>query len=215
MAERYLIGNVKGPAGEDGFSPSASVQPTSEGAVITITDREGTTTATILNGDSQPYTAGTGIDITGNVISSTVVAPTKTSDLVNDSNFIDNTQLNARLASKQDKLTAGTNIVIDANNVISATGSQGQTLLPGNGINISNDTVSIDEAVVAVKQDLHEYTAGEGIQIDGYEISADIDVPTKTSQLINDSGYISSIDESDPVFTASPAGGITAADIER
>lgn len=69
---------------------------------------------------AHPYTAGTGIDITGNVISCTasgdiedvkvngvsvvtnkvaeVTIPTKTSDLTNDSNFVDTTQL----AGKQD-----------------------------------------------------------------------------------------------------------------
>ena len=69
MAEKYLIGNIKGPKGDDGFSPSASVTPTADGAVITITDASGTTTATITNGDAQPYEAGNGIVINANTIS--------------------------------------------------------------------------------------------------------------------------------------------------
>lgn len=36
--------------GEDGFSPSAKVEETEDGALITITDKEGTTTAEIFNG---------------------------------------------------------------------------------------------------------------------------------------------------------------------
>lgn len=36
--------------GEDGFSPIAKVEQTATGAVISITDKEGTTTATITNG---------------------------------------------------------------------------------------------------------------------------------------------------------------------
>lgn len=63
---------------------------------------------------------GTSITIADGVISST--QPTKTSELTNDSGFITNEYHDA---TKQDKLTAGTNITIDSNNVISATGSGG------------------------------------------------------------------------------------------
>lgn len=41
------------------------------------------------------------------------------------------------------------------------------------------------------------------------------DVPKKTSQLTNDSGFISSYTETDPVFTASAAHGIKASDISN
>lgn len=40
----------EGGGGEDGYSPSAKVEQTSSGAKITITDKTGTTTATITNG---------------------------------------------------------------------------------------------------------------------------------------------------------------------
>ena len=40
-----------GGGGEDGFSPIANVEQTTEGAVITITDKTGTTTATVKNGE--------------------------------------------------------------------------------------------------------------------------------------------------------------------
>lgn len=82
---------------DDGFSPSASVEKVGNKATITITDKDGTTTAEIYDGaggassfsqlDGSPYdntnlanalndkqdvlTAGTGIDITNNVISNT------------------------------------------------------------------------------------------------------------------------------------------------
>ena len=39
-----------GPAGADGFSPTAIVEQTDTGAKITITDKNGTTTATVNNG---------------------------------------------------------------------------------------------------------------------------------------------------------------------
>ena len=50
-------GNVEN--GEDGFSPIAKVEQTASGAVISITDKDGTTTATITNGkDGAPGETG-------------------------------------------------------------------------------------------------------------------------------------------------------------
>lgn len=46
----YLIGNIKGPKGADGVSPTANVEQVANGAVITITDASGTTTALVRNG---------------------------------------------------------------------------------------------------------------------------------------------------------------------
>lgn len=48
-----------GEKGEDGFSPIATVTPTENGATISITDKTGTTTATITNGqDGAPGAKG-------------------------------------------------------------------------------------------------------------------------------------------------------------
>lgn len=50
----------KGDPGADGFSPVAKVETITNGATITITDKNGTTTATILNGaKGDPGTNGT------------------------------------------------------------------------------------------------------------------------------------------------------------
>lgn len=52
--------NSDGGEGQDGFSPIATVTQTSTGAIITITDKNGTTSATITNGeDGQDGTNGT------------------------------------------------------------------------------------------------------------------------------------------------------------
>ena len=49
-----------GDKGADGFSPIAKVETIPNGATITITDKNGTTTATILNGaKGDPGTNGT------------------------------------------------------------------------------------------------------------------------------------------------------------
>lgn len=65
------------------------------------------------------YTAGTGIDITNNVISATGSATVSWGDI--NGTLSDQTDLDTALSDKQDTLTAGANITIDANNEISAT----------------------------------------------------------------------------------------------
>lgn len=49
-AEEAAEGGGGGEGGADGFSPIATVEQTENGAVITITDKDGTTTATVTNG---------------------------------------------------------------------------------------------------------------------------------------------------------------------
>lgn len=47
-------GLFNGADGQDGYSPTATVTQTASGATITITDKNGTTTANISNGDTGP-----------------------------------------------------------------------------------------------------------------------------------------------------------------
>lgn len=60
-----------------------------------------------------------------------------------DDRFPTETHMNLLLGYKQDKLTAGTNITIDENNVISATGGS-SGYIAGYGIDISSNTISVD-----------------------------------------------------------------------
>lgn len=46
----------KGDPGDDGFSPTATVTQTATGATITVTDKNGTTTANVTNGKDGSYT---------------------------------------------------------------------------------------------------------------------------------------------------------------
>ena len=48
--------------GKDGFSPSAKVVQTDDGAVLTVTDKDGTTSAIIKNGEGSGEGGGTGAD---------------------------------------------------------------------------------------------------------------------------------------------------------
>ena len=56
-------------------------------------------------------------------------------------------------------------------------------------------------------------TAGVHTTIDTSSGAASFNVPTKTSHLTNDSGFLTSFTETDPVFSASAAASITSTDI--
>lgn len=56
-----ISGGGGGGGGSDGFSPIAAVEQTDDGAVIRITDKTGTTTATVYNG-IDGYTPVKGVD---------------------------------------------------------------------------------------------------------------------------------------------------------
>ena len=92
--------------------------------------------------------------------------PKTTSQLDNDSGFI----TSSALAAKQDKLTAGTGITIDENNVISSSGSGG----PVNWSDILNKPTFATVATSGSYNDLSDKPT----------------IPTTTNELTNDSGFI-------------------------
>ena len=116
--------------------------------------------------------------------------PTKTSDLTNNSNFVSNTSY--------------------------ATANTGGVVKVGSGLSITNGVLSTTGGGVA---DAVEWSNVLNKPSDvsywnndaGYITSAAL--PTKTSDLTNDSGFLTSYTETDPIYSASPAAGITAADI--
>lgn len=58
-ADAGKFNGAPGPAGNDGVSPAAKVEQTDTGAVISVTDADGTSTATVSNGkDGQPGADG-------------------------------------------------------------------------------------------------------------------------------------------------------------
>ena len=137
--------------------------------------------------------------------------PSKTSDLVNDSDFVNSSDL----SNKQDKLIAGANITIE-NNVISSTGGSssggttdytelankpkinGVTLSgnktlselniqeKGNYLEIESDPVyTADKPNIALKAELFSKNYND--------LTNKPNIPTKVSDLTNDSGFIDSI----------------------
>jgi len=102
----------------------------------------------VISATDTKYTAGTNVQISAqNVISATdtVYDDTQVRDLIaqeaSERNAADYT-LQTNINKKQDKLTAGTNITIDDNNVISATGG-GATYTAGTNINITDNKISV------------------------------------------------------------------------
>lgn len=145
--------------------------------------------------------------------------PTKTSDLVNDSDFIDSSSL----SNKQDKLIAGTNITIE-NNVISSTGGGTSgtidyaeltnkpkingVILTGNKTlselniqekgnyleNESDPIYTADKPSIALKTELFSKNYND--------LSNKPTIPTKLSQLENDSSFLTNYTETDPIYSA-------------
>ena len=134
---------------------------------------------------SEAYTQGE-----VNSLLSAIVIPTKTSDLTNDSNFVSDTDY--------------------------ATASKGGVIKIGSGLSITNGVLSTTGGGVA---DAVEWSNVLNKPSDvsywnndaGYITSAAL--PTKTSDLTNDSGFLTSYTETDPIYSASPAASITSADI--
>lgn len=128
-------------------------------------------------GPAGTYTAGNGIDITNNVISVDSDSVAMKSDLPSEEE-VEFEELD--LDDYQTKLTAGQGVTIDSDGTISA---EGKNYTAGNGIDITNDVISVDSDSVAMKSDLPEeeevdfeeldlddyqtkLTAGQGITID-------------------------------------------------
>lgn len=134
---------------------------------------------------SETYTQGE-----VNSLLSAIIIPTKTSDLTNDSNFVSDTDY--ATASKGGVIKVGSGLAI-TNGVLSTTGGG-----VADAVEWSN--------VLNKPSDVSYWTNDAG-----YITSAAL--PTKTSDLTNDSGFLTSYTETDPIYSASPAAGITAADI--
>ena len=116
--------------------------------------------------------------------------PSKVSDLTNDSGYISQ----IKTINNQSLIGTG-NIDIEG-----GSGTSDYSDLE-NKPSINNVTLSGNKSL----NDLGVQPAGD------YALNSAI--PTKTSDLTNDSGYITTYTETDPVFTASAAHGITSTDI--
>lgn len=120
--------------------------------------------------------------------------PSKTSDLTNDSDFITKTSYASNQNGgviKTDTSTYGTSMY--SGYLTGSTRTYSQYNSAANALFVSKGT-------------LENVITGKGLAISS-------DIPTKVSDLTNDSGFITSYTETDPVFSASAASGITSSDI--
>ena len=128
---KYLIGNIKGPKGDTGAAGADGAIQYTAGTGITIENNVisatggggGIATETDPVFSASPAAGITAQDITDWNAKSDFSG--SYNDLTNKPDltvYATTTALGTGLARKQDTLTAGTNITIDANNVISATG---------------------------------------------------------------------------------------------
>ena len=114
----------------------------------------------------------------------------------------------------QEELVSGTNIkTINGTSVL---GSGNITIQGGGGGDVNViESITFNGSAVPVdssKNAAITYSAPV-TSVNGNTGAVTISVPTKVSDLTNDSGFITSYTETDPVFSASAAASITSADI--
>lgn len=123
----------KGDTGSQGFSPIATVTKSGKVATVTITDLTGTTTCEIRDGED-----GQG---SGDMLKATY--DTNDNGIVDNAEKVNNhtvlTDVPANAVFTDTTYTAGTNVSISSENVISATDT---TYTAGTGIDITNGVIS-------------------------------------------------------------------------
>lgn len=160
-----------------------------------------------------------------------VVIPTKTSDLINDSGFIDvelepiftasaaseitstditNWNSKTSFSGDYDDLTNKPTIPTKTSDL---TNDSGFTTFSGDYDDLTNKPTipTVNNALLTIKRNgsiVNTFSSNASVAT-----VADISVPTKTSDLTNDSGFITSYTETDPIFVASAAHGIASSDI--
>ena len=166
----------QGPAGQngaDGYSPTASVQQTETGASITITDKNGTTTANVRNGSDATYqlpaanvnTLG-GIKV-GDTYPSSFDSNQAVLDTLNSILFmrvkegleaVNGESSGGLVLPGYLRVKIGKGLYFDENGALCASGGGGQTIITGIGEEItsekSKDSLSGTDETVVVSEDL-------------------------------------------------------------
>lgn len=168
--------------------------------VYTLTPANGGTWTVTIRDANVEVVAGAGLtSVYSNgqlTLATTSAIPTKTSDLTNDSGFITSADLPTKTSDLTNDGSDGTSTYVEADELATVATSGSYNDL-SNKPTIPAAQVNSDwNAVSGVAQILNKPT-----------------IPTATSQLTNDSGFITGYTETDPIFTASPAHSITNADI--
>ena len=181
--------------------------------------------------EETPYSGGTNIEISNHIISVTgITVPTKLSELTNDEGFVNSSDVETQITNKdyptknwvQDQVsgkvdtdvftayTANTKIEIDGKQDIS-------------GMTAYATTAFTESTYLKEHQSLSAYSTTEQVQtlINTAKQEVENEIPdvsdfvtsAQVETQITDKGYITGYTETDPVFMASPASGISAQDI--
>lgn len=188
-AARLVFGIPKGDTGaagadgQDGFSPIASVTQTQSGATISITDEQGTTTASVANG---------------------------TNGQDGDAATIQVGQVETLEPNQQAYVT---NVGTSAAAIFNIGIPKGQKGDSGSGTGDMTASVYDPSGTVAAAGGIPDYVDSNGGKIDTIKVNGttqtitnktvDLSVPTKTSDITNDSGYVSSTD-----YATNATGGV-------
>lgn len=175
---------TNGDDGDDGVGISSITKTGTSGLVDTYT-------ITYTNGNTTTFTVTNGQNGTGSV-----------SDVLqNGVSVLDGDTAKVVVPTKTSDLTNDSNFVVDANYV--HTDANFTTTEKNKLAGIASG------AEVNVQSDWNA-TSGDALILNKPTIPT---VPTNVSAFTNDAGYITGYTETDPVFTASPAHGITSANI--
>lgn len=181
---------------------------------------EGTVTDVKVDGTSVVTGGVAEVDLTGKADVSAI--PTKVSDLTNDSGYItDYTETDptvpswAKQSSKPSYTAAEVGAVPTTRKVNGKALSSDITLSASDVSALPSSTVipTVNDATLTIQQNgstVQTFTANASSNK-----TANITVPTKVSDLTNDSGYITGYTETDPAFLASAAHSITSTDISN
>jgi hypothetical protein len=111
--------------------------------------------------------------------------------------------------------TIGNVVVVQDNGTIKSAATSSLGLLTTNvaeGSNLYWTNARFDTRLAATTS-LPSITTLAGLSLPYSQLTGTPTIPTKTSDLTNDSGFLTSFTEADPIFTASDAADITASDI--
>ena len=213
ITEVEIHDGADGKDGKDGFSPIATVTQTDTGATISITDTNGTTIATVKNGKDGSSGILEETDPIYTAEKSTLALkselPTKLSQLQNDSEFITKTVNN--LTNYYAKTETYTKTEI--NNLIGGLGSLDLEIvqsLPAVGkentfylLAQNRETPDIYDEYLYING--WEKIGSTAVDLTNYYTKTEVDnlipvVPTKVSELENDSGYLTEYTETDPTI---------------
>ena len=199
-----------GSAGADGFSPVATVTQTSSGATISITDKDGTTTADVSNGadgtdgtDGFSPVATVTPTATGATVSITDAQGTTTADITNGADGTDGQDGQAATIAVGTVTTLQPNQSAYVTNVGTSSAAifdigipQGQKGEAGSGSGDMLAATYDPNGTVAAAGGIPDYVDSNGGKIDTIKVNGtaqtitnktvDISVPTKTSDLTND-----------------------------